>query len=255
MAVYFFNKSWVSESGVSASSSGGSDVAGHLPAKVYDYDKSTWFENDGATPSLIIDLGTARLINSLWLYQDNIDDFDLYYSHNGSDWDKVTDGTQIDKSDGIWWFFDFTDATRQFWKITITSKVGAGNIKIHEVMLLELRLTLSEDLDLPSMVVVTPKDTIGGSYNLVDGSITSYAGIRAYSEIEITYQNIPSETYDDLYELFTTPYLRYPLVILPDDDKPSYIYRCIWSEDAFNFKYSQSLKLSGFDGSIKLMEY
>jgi hypothetical protein len=254
MAVYFFNKSWVSESGVSASSSGGSDVIGHLPAKVYDYDKITYWENDGATPSLIIDLGVSRLINSLWMYQDNIDDFDLYYSDNGSDWTKVTDGTQTDKGDGIWWWLSFTEVTKRYWKVEITAK-GAGNIKVHELMLMELRLTLSADVDLPSMVVVTPKDTIGGSYALVDGSVTSYAGIKAYSDIEITFQNIPSDTYDDLFELFTTPSLRYPLVVIPDDDKPSYIYRCIWADDAFNFKYSQSLKLSGFDGSMKFMEY
>lgn len=254
MAVYFFNKSWVSESGISASSSGGSDVVGHLPAKVYDYDKITYWENDGATPSLIIDLGVARLINSLWMYQDNIDDFDLYYSSNGSDWTKVADGTQADKGDGIWWFFDFTDVTKRYWKITVTSKVGAGNVKIYELMLLELRLTLSEDVDLPSMVVVTPKDMIGGSYPLVDGSVTSYAGIREYSSIEIEFKNVPELVYDGLYLLYSIP-LRYPLVILPDDDKPDKIYRCLWDDTDFNLHYDQPLKLSGFSGTLKFMEY
>lgn len=252
MAVYYFSESYTYKSGVSASSSGGADV--HSPSEAIDYDWSSYFENDGATPSLIIDLGTARLIDSLFLKEANITTFKLYHSSNGSSWTEVTDGTKTEKEVGIWWWLSFSEISRRYWKIEVTAKDG-GNVKIYEVMLMELRLTLSDDVDLPSMVVITPKDTIGGSYTLVDGSVTSYAGSRSYNEISIEFTYLPSDTYDSLYELFTTPYLRYPLVVIPDDDKPSYIYRCIWADDAFNFKYSQSMKLSGFDGSIKLMEY
>jgi hypothetical protein len=254
MSLYFFSKSWTYERGVSATSSGGSDVSGHLPAEAFDYDKLSYWENDGATPSLVIDLGTAQTIDSLFLKEAMITTFKLYYSHNGSDWTEVTDGTKTEKEAGIWWWTGFTEVTKRYWKVEVTAK-GASNVKVYEVMLMELRLTLSDDLDLPSMVVITPKDTIGGLYPLVDGSNTSYAGTKDYAEISIEFKNVDSDVYDYLYGLYTTPSLRYPLVIIPDDDKPSYIYRVIWAETPFDFQYNNSLKLSGFDGTMKLMEY
>jgi hypothetical protein len=252
MAVYFFSQAWNYKSGVSASSSGGTDI--YSPSKAIDYDMNTYWESNGATPSFVIDLGTAQKIDSLFLKETNITAFKLYHSPDNSNWTEVTDGTKAEKESGIWWWLSFTEVTKRYWKIEVNTK-GSGNVKIYELLLMELCLTLADDEDLPSMVVISPKDTIGGSYGLVDGSVTSYAGSKAYSEIDIEFTNLPSDVYDSLYLLFTTPYLRHPLVIIPDDDKPSYIYRCVWADDAFNFKYSQSLKLSGFDGSIKLMEY
>ncbi len=252
MAVYFFSKSWTYESNVSASSSGGTDV--YSPSEAIDYDMLSYWENDGATPSLIVDLGTTRAIDSLFLKEANITTFKLYHSPNGTDWTEVTDGTKTEKESDIWWWLEFTEVTKRYWKVEVTTK-GAGNVKVYELMLMEMRLALTDTEDLPSMVVISPKDTIGGSYGLVDGSVTSYAGTKTYADISIEFQNIPSDAYDNLYELFTTPSLRYPLVVIPDDDKPSYIYRCIWADEDFNLKYNQALKLSGFDGSINLTEY
>jgi hypothetical protein len=252
MAVYFFSKAWTYERGVSASSSGGTDV--YDPEEAFDYDMSSYWENDGATPSLVIDLGQARTIDCLFLKEAMITTFKLYHSDNGIAWTEVADGTKTEKEAGIWWWLSFTEVSKRYWKIEITAK-GASNVKIYEVMLMELRLALTDEVDFPSMVTITPKDAIGGSYALVDGSSTSYAGTKDYAEIDIEFKNIPSDAYDDLYELWTTPSLRYPLVIIPDDDKPSYIYRCIWADNGFDFKYSQSLKLSGFDGNMKLLGY
>lgn len=253
MGVYFFSKAWNYERNVSGIGSAG-DIAGHPPSSAFDYDMLSYWENDGATPSLIIDLGQARVIDSLFLKEAMITTFKLYHSDNGADWTEVVDAGLIEKEVGIWWWFGFTEVNKRYWKIEVTAK-GAGNVKIYEIMLMELKLALTADRDLPSMVTIIPKDTIGGAYGLVDGSTTSYAGTKAYSEISIEFKNTPSDTYDDLYELYISPSLRYPLVIIPDDDKPSYIYRCIWSDIPFDFKYSQSLKLSGFDGVMKLIEY
>ena len=254
MAVYFFSKSWNYERAVSASSSGGTDV--YAPAKAFDYNRQTYWENDGALPSLIIDLGTARTIDSLFMHEAMITTFKLYHSSNGADWTEVTTGTKTEKEAGVWWWLSFTEVSKRYWKIEVTAK-GAGNVKIYELMFMELKLTLgaSDELELPEMVISTPKDTIGGSYPLVDGSTTSYAGSKDYAEITINFKNISTTVRDNLYSLYTTPTLRYPLVIIPDDDSPSYIYRCIWLTTEFPFQYSQPLKLSGIDGALRFMEY
>ncbi len=254
MSVYFFNKSWTYERAVVASSSGGTDV--YSPSKAIDYNRLTWWESDGATPSLIIDLLTPRTIDSLFLHEDMITTFKLYHSANGSDWTEVTDIGLTEKQAGIWWWFGFTEVSKRYWKISVTAK-GMSNVKVYELMLMELKLTLgaSDELELPEMIISTPTDKIGGSYPLVDGSTTSYAGSKDYAEITIEFKNVSATVRDNLYSLYTTPTLRYPLVILPDDDSPSYIYRCVWQDTGFNFGYSQSLKLSGFDGTLKFMEY
>jgi len=252
MAVYFFSKSYTYERGVSASSSGGTDV--YDPSEALDYDMSSYWENDSALPELIIDLGSVQTIDCLFMKEAMITTFKLYHSDDAISWSEVVDGTNTEKEAGIWWWLSFTEVSKQYWKIEVTAK-GASNVKIYEVMLMELRLALTDNIDLPSMVRMPKKDTIGGAYPLVDGSHTSYAGERDYAEIDIEFQNIDSDAYDNLYTLWTTPSLRYPLVVIPDDDKPSYIYRCVWREMGFDFDYHSELKLSGLDGVIKLMEY
>ena len=254
MSVYFFSKAWTYERAVVASSSGGTDV--YPPSNATDYNRQTWWESDGGTPSLIIDLGMARTIDSLFLHEDMITTFKLYHSPDNSNWTEVSDGTKAEKQAGIWWWFSFTEVSKRYWKIAVTAK-GANNVKIYELLLMELKLTLgaSDELELPSMVTITPKDTIGGNYSIVDGSTTSYAGNKDYAEISIEFKNVSATVRDNLYSLYTTPTLRCPLVILPDDDSPSYIYRCVWQDTAFNFGYSIPLKPAGFDGTLKFMEY
>lgn len=253
--MYLFTESYTYKSGVTVSSAGGSDIADHPPEKAIDYNKASYWENDGATPDLIIDLGAIRTIDSLWLKHSNISTFDLYYSDNGSDWTKESETNRIAKSSSVFWQFDFTTRAKRYWKISITAKIGGGNILIYEVMLMLARALWTDTEDLPADVVIIHSDRIGGSYEMADGSAVSFAGQTLYADIDLIFEYLPKTKRDELFTVFSEPVIRSPIVILPDDNYVDGIYRANWSDNSFNFRYTIGYKGSGFSGTIQLQEY
>ena len=253
--MYIFSESYTYRSGVSISSAGGSDVAGHLPAEAIDYDKDSYWENDGATPDLIIDLGAIRTIDSLWFKHSNIYTFNLYYSDNGIAWTLQADTNREAKGTTVFWQFDFTERVKRYWKISVTSKIVGCNIKIYELMLMRAKAIWTNTSYLPADAIVTPTDRIGGGYEMADGSFLTYAGQRLYNDIELIFEYLPKAQRDVLYTIFSSPAIRGSLVILPDDEYPDGIYRTNWSDINFPFRYTIGYKGSGFSGNIKLREY
>jgi len=254
--IYFFTESYTYEDDVSITSDNGNDIAGHLPALVNDYDKDTYWENDGALPDLIIDLGVIQDIDSLWFKHDNIDTFELYYSDTGLalDWTLQADTNRSAESSSIFWQFDFTLRSKRYWKISVTAKLGGGNIKIYELMLMEQRLELTDETA-PVMAVMTPQDVMGGSYEMADGSTKSYSGDVVHANIKMSFVYASEADRNNLYDLYSTPRLRPALVILPDDDFPENIFRCIWVSENFPFKHTIPYKGSGFSGDLEWQEY
>lgn len=252
---YFFSQSYTYKNNVTPSISGGTPVAGHPATDAIDYDKDSYCETDGDTPALVIDLGVARTIDSLWLKHSNISTFALYHSANGSDWTVCSGGDGIvDKGSGIFWYFAFTEQIKRYWKIAVTAKVEAGNVKFYEAMLMESKLMLEDEVDLPSDVKVDKIDTIGGSYVMADGGALSYAGQKAYVKIAVMFEFTPKANKDALETLFESP-LRQALSILPDDEYPERIFRVIWNDTDFNLNYSIGYKGSGFSGDLEFQEY
>ena len=252
---YFFSESYTYKHNASASVTGGTPVAGHPASDAIDYDKASYCETDGDTPSLIIDLGASRTIDSLWLKHSNISTFALYHSANGSDWTVCSGGDGIvDKGSGIFWYFAFTEQTKRYWKIAVTAKVGAGNVLFYEAMLMESKLLLEDEVDLPSKVKVDKLDTIGGSYIMADGGPVSYSGQKAYASITVMFEYTPQANKDAAEALFESP-LRQALSILPDDEYPERIFRVIWNDTEFNLNSSIGYTGSGFSGDLEFQEY
>jgi len=255
MGHYFFTESYTYKQGVAASISGGTPAAGHLPPDAIDYDKASYCETDGANPELVIDLGVARTVDSLWLKHDNIETIEVYHSSDGIAWTETAGGDGvIDMGDGILWYFGFTAQSKRYWKIKVATKAGAGNVKFYEAMLMELKLTLEDDIDLPADVRVDKVDTIGGHYVMADGSTLSYAGQRIFARIAVMFQYTPKANKDALEALFASP-IRQALTIVPDEAYPENIYRAIWQEADFKLNYSIPYKPNGFSGELNFIEY
>ena len=248
---YFFTESYTYREDVIATSSGGTDI--QPPASAIDYDQATYWESDGATPSFIIDLGVARQIDSLFLLESMITTFKLYYSHNNTNWTEVTDGTKTEISADVWWWFSFTSVSRRYWKIEVLTK-GVGNVRIKEFMLFVMKVHLAEN-DGVGMVNVVPDDPIGGSYLMSNGTTQSFAGSKEYQTIDFSFNYTTLTIKNLLYALYNTPTLRNPVVIIPDEDEPSKIYRCIWNMTKFEFVYQTSMRLAGYSGSLSFTEY
>jgi len=245
--IRLFSKPYTCDAGVSVSSSGGNDI--YPVGEAVDNDKSSYWENDGATPSYIINLGTARTIDCLYMKSDQIIDYKLYHSANGIAWTEVADGTNTEAETGIWHWFDFTEQTKQYWKIEVTTK-DAGNVKIYEVMLFEAKLTITDDVALVRHI-----DRIGVNYIMANGAAQTAAGLRLYADITYKAQLITKTERDTLYTLFTTPSPRYPLSVYPDDNYPEGIYRCTWGTEDFPLEYGVGYTGSGFSGDLIFKEY
>lgn len=245
----FFSKPYTYESGVSVSSTGGSTVSGHPETDAIDNDKSSYWENDGATPSFIVDLGVARTIDCLYMKSSQILTFALYHSDNGSSWTQVTDGDLSEEETGIFWLFDFTEVSKRYWKVEVLTK-DSGNVRIYELMLFEGKFTLADDVG-----IVKFKDTIGVSYLMADGASQTASGLRLYAHTALRLQNISKSDRDNLFTLFSLPTPRYPLAILPDDNYPEGVYRVTWGIEDFPLEYSNQYTGSGFSGTFEFREY
>lgn len=249
---YFFTESYTYREDVVASSVGGTDV--YPPANAIDYDQLTYWENDAATPEFVVDLGVARTIDSLFLKHSNILLFTLYHSPDNMAWTSVADGVKTEPEAGTFWFLSFTAQTKRYWKLVVTTKVGVGNVKIYESMLFVMKVHLGDN-DGVGMINAVPDDPIGGSYLMSNGTTQSFAGGKEYQTIDFSFNYCTLAIKNSLYALYNTPTLRNPVVIIPDEDEPSKIYRCVWNTTKFNFTYQTSMKLAGYSGSLSFTEY
>jgi hypothetical protein len=251
---YFFTRSYTYESGVIATSLVGATPAAHPASHALDYNKDSYWENDHASAELKIDLGVARTIDSLWMKHYNIDLFSLYHSPDGTNWTQVNDGTAGELT-GYDWLFSFTAQTKRYWKIIITQRLIAANIRIYEVMLMQLRLNMTAEANLPSDVTVTPIDRKGGSYGMASGSAASFGGQFIKADIELVWDSTPSANYENLYLLYSTPVIRPNMTLIPTEARMYQIYRVLWKDKDFPFKQPIPYTDSGYSGTLRFMEY
>lgn len=253
--IRFFTEPYTYKPDVSVSSAGGSTVTGREEIYAVDYDQGSWFENDGATPDLIIDLGAAYLIDSLWFLQYNIASFTLWHSDDGAAWTEVVDAGKTDAGDDVWNYFAFTEQTKRYWKLSVASKdAGGENIKVYEVMLFYQRLALDDDAA-PKIPMVTRRDRVGGSYTMADGSEQSYSGNYAFADVRMEWEHLAEASHNSLLSLYSTPMIRPALTILPREDFPAEIFRCVWGSTDFDFQYTTSYGGAGFSGTLEWQEY
>lgn len=240
---------------VSVASTPGTSVGANTPDLAIDRDHDTYWETVDALPQLVIDLGSAITIDSLWFkHSANVVQYRVYHSPDDIVYTAV-DVAQAAEADGYTPYFEFTPATRRYWRIDVTSKT-AGNTLIYEALLMEHRLTLTGDTSLPAQVHRKPTDRIGGSYPLANGTVTSYAGSKVYQEVSMQFSNTPQANRDNLYGLFSTPTIRPALTIYPEHaEYPGEILQVVWKSIEFGLVYVASYKGEGFSGTLEFSEY
>ena len=259
--IRFFTESYTYKPDATADNNGvGNDTVGHPPEDALDYDKVSYWENDAAAPQFDIDLGAAYTIDSFFIWHFNIDLYTLYYSTDDITYNGVADGTDEDYP-GLKYKMQFTPREARYWRIIVTAKAGAGDIKFYEVMLAHHLLVLGAggaDVELPAMMDVILDDKAGGGYDLANGAFTTYSGERVFVNIDIHFTYLPKTQRDDLLVLYRDADAGYraPMLIYPDETEyPDDVYRVLWADTKFPMKYQTSYKLSGWKGTLSFQEY
>ena len=259
--IRFFSECYTYKPGVTADNNGvGNDTVGHPPKDAFDYDRESYWENDAPAPQFDIDLGAAYSIDSFFIWHFNIDLYTLYYSFNGIAYFGVADGTDEDYP-GMKYKMQFTPQEARYWRVIVTAKAGAGDIKFYELMLMHHERVLGAGgatSELPAMMDVIHSDKAGGSYEMADGSLSSYSGERVFVNIDIRFAYLPKTQRTSLHSLFlgAEGTFRPPLVIYPDETEfPDDLYRVLWVDKNFPLKYQVGYKLSGWKGTLRFQEY
>lgn len=255
MGLYFFTKPYTSEPNVAVDALGGNTTSGHPEEHAVDYKKTTYWENDAATPELKISLGEVFAVDSLWFKSDNVAKYKLYYDSGGG-WVQI--GTeQNGNADGINSLLAFGAQSAQYWKLSITQKTApAQKVKIYEVLLMEQRLAITTITNAPADIDIIPTDRAGSGYKMASGAMTTYSGERIFHDVQLTFEYTPKANRDNLYDLFCCPTFRPPLTIWPDSvDHPEDICRVVWADNKFGLQYQIAFKGSGFGGVLRFQEY
>jgi len=257
--IYFLTRSYSYDDDVVASTPGTSEGT-NLPANAVDEKEASYWETADSVPArLAIDLGAAREITGLWFKHSNVSKYELYRSSNGVDYTQV--GAEQDaQSSAVGYWILVPSTTYRYYRLDITEKVGVGNILIYELMLMNSLLTLDNDDLYPSQMVRRKVDRMGGTYELADGSITSYSGERHYEEVDLIYRNSPKSTRDALYSVFYeesngSAIIRPKITLFLEADAfPGEIFQGVWENIDFPMTYTGSIIQAGFSGTFKFAE-
>lgn len=255
--LYFFSESYTykPDTTVATTNVGGNED------NLFDYDMETyWTGNNpaGGPCEIVFTFYDTQTIDAIWFKGYNIGTYEVY-AWIAMAWHLVDTVVITDPLTSYnLHIFDHTHQSSS-WKLAITLTASPGVPWIYEVMLMKHLLTLSDvDNRLPSNVIVTPMDSIGGAYLMADGSYTSYRGIKIYHNITYECEFTPQVNRDALYDIFySSDYgIRPNIVVYPDSDEyPEGIYRVVFESIDFPFSYTIPFKGSGWSGVLNFKEY
>ena len=256
--LYIFSENYLYRSGTTAT---GSNPASDEEDS-FDYDLATYWESINPAPAppgcyINYQFTTNFDIDYVWVKSSNLGSYTVW-EWTGAAWQQIG-GARTPDANGIS-LESITPAlgNPDRLRLEFTADVS-GIIYIYEVFFFKLLHTFqTSDHSLPSNVIVTPIDRIGGSFQLTDGSYTSYRGIRVYHDITCEFEFTPKANRDSLYDLFysTTYGIRPNLVVYPDPEEyPEGIYRVIFDDINFPFSYQIEYKGSGFGGNLTFKEH
>ena len=137
--MYLLTKSLTLNEGVSATLE--SDDAPEIIDGIIDDS----VETSEREPEIVIDFGSGKIVDTVWLLGENLQDYDISASNDNSTFTSID--TDLETEDGEYGFEVFGNTTLyRYWKITLSQRgTSDPNYKISEVYLMRLLLDLRDD--------------------------------------------------------------------------------------------------------------
>ena len=138
--MYLLTKPETLNDNVSISLTGVTDAS-----KVIDGKLDTFVETPTLAPILVIDLGSAKQIDAVFLKGENLQDYDISASTDNSTFTDLETDITVPLHGSSFVLFTNTTAYR-YWRLSFSQRgVSDPNYKIHEVYLASLLLDLNSD--------------------------------------------------------------------------------------------------------------
>ena len=177
---------------------------------VFDYDLDTYAEPSALAPVLTMDLGTAQVVDSVFLKGENLQDYDLSASNNNSTFTDLETGLTVPEHGNS--FTTFVNSTAyRYWRISLSARTSSEPVyRIHEVYLSKLSLDLNTLEKRPLRYRYQIPRTGVVAYETYGQRTVSYKiGDEEKVRLRFEWQNLDEEVAADLERLWKeVPTLR-----------------------------------------------
>ena len=199
--MYLLTKSETLTSGVSATLTGIANAG-----NIIDGDVTTPVETANREPVLNIDLGSAKVIDAVFIKGNNLQDYDLSVSTDNSTFTDIETGVTVPEHGNS--FVTFTNTTAyRYWRLSL-SRRGASdpNYRVAEVFLMRLLLDLNSDEKRPLHYRPSIPRTGAVAYGTYNGNTVQYNSEgEEKASLTFEWQHLDSDVADALESLWQGP--------------------------------------------------
>ena len=248
--MYLLTKSETLNANVSATLTGAVNAV-----NIIDGDITTAVETADREPVLNIDLGSRKVVDTVFIKGENLQDYDISASNNNSTFTSIETGVAVPSHGNSFVIFTNTTAYR-YWRLSF-SRRGASdpNYKIHEVYLASLLLDLNTDEKRPLHYRPTiPRDGVV-AYETYNQNLVQY-NTEGDEKTTLTFQweHLDSDVADALEALWKGPPHAPELTLYPRPNaEPEQIYIAKWKPE-FGFKFTGPFSALGKSGQAVFEE-
>ena len=217
---------------ISAVLSGVSDAGSAIDGR-YD----TYVETANATPVLDIDLGSAKVIDAIWLKVGNVDSYTVSVSNDNRTFSVLKTAEAV-SSDGYSYLNFINSTAYRYWRLGLTRAPGAAKCEVYEVLLMRVLLDLNTDEKRPLHYQNMTSPVAGVTYSTYNQRVVQYQssqqGIRT---LTFGWESLDEESVDALERLWKGPPYAPVLTVYPrPDGERGEIYRAKWGA-SFGFDF------------------
>lgn len=221
-------------------------------SNIYDSDLETFVDTSNRSPALVLDLGSAKVIDALFLKGANLQDFILAGSNDNSSYTDLG-VTQTAPAHGNA-FYPFANTTAyRYYRITFsTRQTSDPNYRVHEVYLMRLLLNMDNDQDRPRINnAELPGDHVV-AYSAYNDDVIEYRlqGARAKARLTFGWGHLDEAVAQSLVALYAGDIPAPELTVYPRPvPEPSKIYRAKWVSDV-HFSPSEVKTTENMNGDV-----
>ena len=233
--MYLLTKSETINSGVTVTLSGVTDAD-----SIIDGDLTTSVETATLAPTLTIDLGSAKTVDTIFLKGENLNDYTISASTDNSTYTEIEADITVPEHGNSFAMFDNSTAYR-YWRTSFSARTSSEPAyRIHEVYLSKLSLDLNTAEKRPLRYRYQIPRTGVVAFETYNQRTVSYKiGDEEKVRLRFEWQNLEEEVAADLERLWKgSPHAPSFLLYPRPDAEPEIILRVKW-QDRFGFRYAE----------------